>query len=278
MRFFFASLNKKPFVLNTHGSLLGYKKYLKAGPQQLPYRLYDALTCKVSAKKATAVVVSSKFEYDDAIEFGIDKSKLYIIPMGIDDFPAPKRKTNGEVLDILFVGRLSLVRRVELLLYAAKGLTIPYQITIVGGEEKTSSLQESGYFGELKSLCVNLGIDDKVTFTGAKLPAELKRYYEMADVFVYPSLYENFGQPMLEAAAVGLPIIATSVGVARELTQEGETGFIVPAAPDIIRDRITQIFDPAIRYTMSQKIQERVQRDYGWDNIIQRYLEIYRSF
>jgi len=271
-------LKKKPLVLNTHGSLLGYKKYLKAGTQQLPYRLYDALTRKISAKRASAVVVSSKFEYEDAVEFGIDKNKLHIIPMGIDECPLPKRQTNKENLNILFVGRLSRVRRVELLLRAAKRLTIPYQITIVGGEEKTSSLQESGYFGELKKLCADLGIDDKVAFTGAKPPAELRLYYENADVFVYPSQYENFGQPILEAAATGLPIIATPVGVARDLVQEGETGFIVPADPDAICDRLTRIFDPAIRRPMGLKIQERVRRDFGWDNIIQRYLEIYRSF
>lgn len=257
---------------------MGYKKYLEVGSQQLPYRLYDTLTFKISAKRASAVVVSSKFEYEDAIEFGIDKNKLHVIPMGIDEILPPKRQTDKAILDILFVGRLSRVRRVELLLQAAKRLTIPHRVTIVGGEEKTSSLQESGYFEELKRLCVDLGVENKVTFTGAKPPLELKHYYENADVFVYPSLYENFGQPMLEAAAAGLPIIATSVGLAREIIREGETGFIVPADPDTISDRITRVFDPTTRYAMGRKIQETVQRDYGWDNIIQQYLALYRSF
>ena len=73
----------KPKVLNTHGTLLGFKKYL-ACKQQFPYRLYDALTLKASARKANAVIVSSKLEYEDAIEFGISKRKLHVIPMGVD--------------------------------------------------------------------------------------------------------------------------------------------------------------------------------------------------
>lgn len=270
-------MKRKPFILNTHGSLLGYKKYLNIGRQHLPYKLYDALTFKISAKRADAVVVSSKFEYDDAIEFGIDKNKIYIVPMGIDKEAPPAPKPPG-ILDILFVGRLSRVRRVELLLQAVKTLAIPYHVTIVGGEEKTSSLQESGYLGELKKLCVDLDIEKKVTFTGAKLPAELKSYYQKADVFVYPSLYENFGQPMLEAASAGVPIVATAVGLARDLIREGETGFIVPADPRIISERIARFSDRAMRNSMSQKIREMVQRDYGWDNILQRYVEIYHSF
>ncbi len=272
-------MKNKPFVLNTHGSLLGYKKYLAAGLQQLPYQLYDTLTFKMSAKRADAVVVSSKFEYEDAVEFGINKNKLHIIPMGIDlvESPVVKRQQNKAALDILFVGRLSRVRRVELLLQAVKSLSIPYHVTIVGGEEKTSSLQESGYLFELKKLCADLGINDKVTFTGTKLPAELKPYYENADIFVYPSLYENFGQPLLEAAAEGLPIIATAVGLAREIIQDGETGFIVPADPNVIRDRITRLFDTPTRNAMSKNIRETVRHDYAWDNIIQRYIEIYKS-
>lgn len=266
-------------MLNTHGSLLGYKKYLEAGLHQLPYQLYDALTFKMSAKRAGAVIVSSKFEYEDAVEFGINRNKLHIIPMGIDlvESPSIKQQQNKAALDILFVGRLSRVRRVELLLQAVKLLSIPYHVTIVGGEEKTSSLQESGYLFELKKLCADLDIKDKVTFTGAKLPGELKPYYENADIFVYPSLYENFGQPLLESAAEGIPIIATAVGVAREIVKDGETGFIVPADPNIICDRITRLFDSSIRNTMSKKIQETIRRDYGWDNIIQRYIEIYKN-
>ena len=44
----------------------------------------------------------------------------------------------------------------------------------------------------------------------------------MANIFVYPSLYENFGQPLIEAAAHGLPLISTPVGIARDIIIDGE--------------------------------------------------------
>ena len=49
----------------------------------MPYYLYDILTLKTSAKRAQAVIVSSKLEYEDALEFGIAKEKIHIIPMGV---------------------------------------------------------------------------------------------------------------------------------------------------------------------------------------------------
>ncbi|MBI4385181.1 MAG: glycosyltransferase family 4 protein [Nitrospinae bacterium] len=270
----------KPFVLNAHGSLLGFKKYLSPGLHQVPYKVYDGLTLKLSARRADAVVVSSRFEYEDAVAFGIDREKLHIIPMGIDvpEETAPPGRPGGSPLRILFVGRLARVRRVELLLQAAKELKIPYQISIVGGEEKTASLSKGGYMRELKNLAADLGIADRVTFTGTKKPEELRSCYGNADVFVYPSLYENFGQPLLEAASYGLPVVATKVGVARELVQDGETGFTVGDNPREISDRLISLSDPAARASMGRNIRELSRKHFDWHNVIQRYIDIYRSF
>ena len=72
------------------------------------------MTLKTSAKRAQAIVVSSKFEYEDALEFGISKDKIHVIPMGIevDD----TKKVANDTLQLLFVGRIARVRRIELLI------------------------------------------------------------------------------------------------------------------------------------------------------------------
>ena len=218
------------------------------------------------------------FEYEDAVEFGIKKNKLRVIPMGID-FPEESHNYNeNKPLNILFVGRLARVRRVELLIMAAAKLTIPYNIFIVGSEEETTSLAKPGYLSELIKLSEDLGVKNFVNFTGAIGPKELPSFYRNADVFVYPSLYENFGQPILEAAAAGLPIISTNVGVAKEIVRHSETGFIVRADPHTISDHITQLNDSATRKFFGENIQEKIKKDFAWDNIIQQYLDIYRSF
>ena len=225
-------------------------------------------------------MVSSKLEYLDAIDFGISKRKLHIIPMGIDAINPEKIKSPAEgspELKILFVGRLARVRRVELILQAVSQLKIPYSLTIVGGEEKTSSLSKRGYSDELIKLSEDLKISDKVQFAGRKTPAELKFYYQNADVFVYTSLYENFSQPILEAGAMGLPIIATEVGVAREIVKDGETGFLVQGDPASIRDRLMGMADPLLRTSMGEAIRKEVQQRFAWNQVMQKYLNLYQS-
>ena len=277
LRFFFAAIKKKPFILNTHGSLLGYKKYLPSPLQKFPYRVYDLLTLKVSAKRATAIVVSSEMEYEDAVAFGISPKKLHVIPMGVEIPVSQMRREENVPLKILFVGRVARVRRVELILQAVKMLSIPCTVTIVGGEEKTSSLTKSGYLDELKDLCIDLGIADRVTFIGPKSPEELPSFYSAADVFVYPSLYENFAQPILEAASYGIPVIATSVGIAPELIEDGETGFLVSGEPPELAQRLEQLGDSSERRKMGLKIQDKARNKFAWDPIIDQYMELYRS-
>lgn len=280
MRFFFASLKGKPKVLNTHGSLLGYKKYLPHS-QHFPYQLYDALTFKASAKKANILVVSSKLEYEDAIEFGITKGKLRVIPMGIDvdEYTVEPDKKDAESLNILFVGRIARVRRLEILLQAVAKLSIPFHVTLVGGEERTASLSKLGYLDELMKLCETLKISDHVTFAGPVAQKALPSWYQKADIFVYPSRYENFGQPILEAAAAGLPVISTPVGVAAEIITEGETGFLFKGADagQELAERITQLTDIKLRRQMGNALREKVRDLYGWQGIIDQYMDLYQS-
>jgi len=245
--------------------------------QKFPYRIYDLLTLKASAKRANAIVVSSEMEYDDAVAFGISRKKLHVIPMGVDIPATQIRREENVPLKILFVGRVARVRRVELILRAVKMLSIPCTVTIVGGEEKTSSLTKSGYLDELKELCRNLGIEDRVTFTGPKSPGELPSFYSDADVFVYPSLYENFAQPILEAGSHGIPVIATSIGIAPEIIEDGETGFLVSGEPPVLAQRLEQLGDSSERRKMGLKIQDKVRNKFAWGPIMDQYMELYRS-
>ena len=258
--------------------MLGYKKYLPSN-QHTPYKLYDALTLKASAKSADAVVVSSKLEYEDAVEFGIQKTKLHVIPMGIDvdEYVDNPINPNGDAINILFVGRIARVRRIEILLQAVAKLSISFHVTLVGGEEKTSSLSRSGYLDELKKLCKDLNINDRVTFVGPVAQNELFNWYSKGDIFVYPSLYENFGQPILEAAAAGLPIVSTPVGVAQEIITDNETGFLFNGDDQELANRITQLTDQNLRKKIGGAVRERVRSLYGWEGIIKQYLDLYRS-
>ena len=116
-----------------------------------------------------------------------------------------------------------------------------------------------------------------MTFVGKKTPQELKAIYQSADIFVYPSLYENFGQPLLEAAAHGLPLISTSVGIARDIIIEGETGYHISGKPEEIKERIESLIDSKLRLQMGQRIQNEVKNRFDWGNIMDQYMSLYCS-
>ncbi len=235
------------------------------------------MTLKTSAKRARAIIVSSKFEYEDALEFGIPKDKIHIIPMGIQVEESNAEKAGREILQLLFVGRVARVRRIELLLQAVEKLTIPFHLTIVGGEEKTSSVTRSGYLNELKGLVRSLDLKSRITFSGRKSPEEIKEYFKKADIFLYSSKYENFGQPLLEAGAHGLPIVSTSVGIARDIILEGETGYVIPDSPGVISDRILSLKDEKTRKKMGTQIKNLIKEKFDWNNIMSQYMSLYNS-
>ena len=266
-------------MLSTHGSLLGYKKYQQPASRYFPYKLYDVLTLKTSAKRADAVVVSSHMEYEEALEFGIHKNKLHIIPDGIEvtGLPVDRSTRQGAPLGLLYAGPLTRLRRVELLLRAARKLTLPFRVTLVATNNIPATGGSKEYVTELKKLVKTLGIEDRVELLGNPSPEDMRICYANADIFIYPSAYETSGETLLEAGACGLPLISTPVGLANEIVTSGENGFIVPADPDMICDRILQLGDPEKRLRFGNVSREKIHNHCGWSSVVDRTIELYRS-
>jgi glycosyltransferase involved in cell wall biosynthesis len=276
-----AKKRKIPFVITPHGGLLGYQQYLR-GINRLPYLLFDFFTGKKAALEADAVIVLSKREYADALKYGVKKNRLHLIPVGInvtEYAPFPK---NSNTLRVLFVGRITRNRNIEPIIRAAEIIKKSHLkqkiiFVIVGGEVKTSSTSRSGYIDELKQLAKNLGVSDIVDFTGPKYGKDLKDQYRKADIFVYTSISENFGLPILEAAAAGLPIISTSVGIVPEIIIDGVNGFLIEGKPQEIANRISDLLNAGRRNRFGELTKERVQKNFDWNEIMRKYSHIYRS-
>ena len=135
-----------------------------------------------------------------------------------------ERKHLGIKLDSKIVGTVARLRAEKGIKYliesAPKILEIfPDTIFLIAGD---GPLRE-----ELQNLASQLGIQDKVLFMGFRqdIPAVLS----VIDVFVAPSETEGLGLGILEAMAIGKPIVATSVGGIIEILKDGETGYLVPA-------------------------------------------------
>ena len=279
-----SKLKRVPLVLTTHGSLILYRTLSKSWIKAFPYWIYDLLTFKFSIRFATRIVVTSEQEAAEALELGIPMHKITLIPHGIEipheTLIESKRTSKRKIL--LFVGRLTPQRNLEFLLQAFKLIIEkePKVRLIIVGEELPSHYVKSelGYKIRLVRLCEEMGILDNIIFTGWINDDELCKAYGSCDVFVYTSLYDNFGYALAEAASFGKPIISTRVGIAPDLIGSDEGGILVEHNDIIgLKDAVLKILsDDDLYRSMEETIIKRV-RKYSLDAMVEQYEKLFEE-
>jgi glycosyltransferase involved in cell wall biosynthesis len=123
------------------------------------------------------------------------------------------------------------------------------------------------------ALARTLGVDDRVRFVGVR--SDVAVIYELADAFVLPSSYETFSIVTFEAAASGVPVLATPVSGVRELVREGENGYLITPDAAVIGDRLNRLAaDPGLRARLGAAARESAL---GFDSerMVRRYHELY---
>lgn len=123
-----------------------------------------------------------------------------------------KRICCSNPIRLLFVGRLSKVKRIDIIIKAVGLLENDAVLTIVGDGE------ESDY---LKSIVIEKDLQDKIVFTGAVTPDEVKNYMQNNDILVMNSILEGKPMTIIEAMSYGMPIITTQVGGISEMVSPG---------------------------------------------------------
>ena len=236
------------------------------------------------ADAADAIVVSTQQEKQDLARFyQTSPHKVQVIPAGVDlDLFRPVNRAKArQVLGltdkrvILYVGRLEPLKGLDILIRAIALLegSAETRLLIVGG---THGLDRE--LGRLKSLAFRLGIEGRVTFTGAVKQAELPNYYSAADVFVLPSYYESFGLVALESMACGTPVVASRVGGLSTFVRDGEVGYLVPwHCPEPFAQRLDMLLaNPTLREAMGKAARAEA-RGMGWSVVADRMLNFYSS-
>ncbi len=181
---------------------------------------------------------------------------------------------------LLFVGRIEPLKAVDTILEALRVLRdeMPamlkrLQFVIVGGDPASKSDTE---MMRLQQLSVKLGINQFVSFVGAKDQAFLPHYYRAATAVIMPSDYESFGMVALEAMACGTPVIASQVGGLQFLIRDQETGFHVPArAPVSLAQAIISLVNDPTRTAEMGHTASRIAGDYAWSEIANRLLAVF---
>jgi glycosyltransferase involved in cell wall biosynthesis len=201
---------------------------------------------------------------------GIAREKLRILPRGLDtrmfnptrrdpEFWKSRGLRDGETA-MLFVGRVSKEKNLDVLVSATRKLAefrTPARPIIVG---------DGPYMAEMKRL-----LPDAI-FTGYLGGDELATAYASADLFVFPSTTDTFGNVVLEAQASGIPAIVSDVGGPRDLVHHGKDGFITRALDTTeLAGAIRRLVeDPSLRATMGVAARGRVEsRD--WTEAFEKF-------
>ncbi len=158
-------------------------------------------------KKATHIIADSEHTKKDIIKYvGYDNAKITVIPLGVDTarfYDKKKRRTENT---ILYVGSDAQRKNIELIVKALVHVkkAVP-NISFV----KVGQAQDQNMRKRLVALVKNLGLEENVIWKD--YVEDVAEEYNTATVFVFPSLYEGFGFPILEAMACGCPVITTNM-------------------------------------------------------------------
>jgi len=228
-------------------------------------RIYFASLAKHAAVRANKIITISQYSKQDILRlFNVPVNRVEVVYLGVDKRYHP-HKPDAQVISskyginrsfILYFGNFKPHKNVKTLIEAYSGLCketkSQYQLVLGGKKDK--------YCLELERLIGQLELEQNVIFTGSIPEEDLPLIYSAASLFVFPSFYEGFGLPPLEAMACGVPVIASKATSLPEVV--GDAGILVnPDDANAIKTAITNILgDSALRNSLITKGLEKASQ------------------
>lgn len=237
---------------------LRYPQYYKF----IDRKLYEWKS-RSACKRADRIIAISEKTKADIIEFyGINPEKIEVIYQSCDDsfktaFPQTtldKIRTTYKLPQkyLLNVGTIENRKNLKLIVQALKDVNEEYKLVVIG--------KKTAYFKEVEKEIKLLGLSNRIIFL-TNIPFEdLPGIYQMASVFVYPSFYEGFGIPIIEALYSGIPTIAAS-GSCLEEAGGPDSIYVNPNDPEGLSAAITRVLSSStLQNEMKEKGLEFVQK------------------
>lgn len=229
-------------------------------------RLYYSTILKRNCHRAASILTVSEFTRRQIVEWaGVSPEKVVNVSCGVD----PAYHPGGDVYGLPFSYLLCVSNRkrhknefraVEA--FARAGISTHVQLVFTG---KTTS--------ELSDCIAQHGVSACVHFTGVVPEAQLPSLYRGALALVFPSLYEGFGLPILEAMACGTPVVTSNVTAMPEVAADAAL-LVDPASVDEIAQAIKQIVgEPALRASLQEKGLARTA-EFSWGKTITKVREV----
>ena len=302
LRAFFSMLQllrrSKPHIVHTHTSKAGILGRLAAWLVRVPIIIHTphghvfyghfsrpvARLClymeRMLGRITNHLIALTPQEGNDYVTLNVSKANnTSVIHSGVDLSPfrqasrgrARKRKELGispDALAIGFVGWLLPIKGVNFLVQAMAGVVRDHPKTLlvlVGKGEQEN---------ELKKQVENLGLTDKVLFLGWR--SDVEEIMACFDLLVLPSLNEGMGRVLVEAMAVGLPIVASNVGGISDLVKDGKNGLLVPPADAQALERaISGLLKDKARRKQLGKAGKKMCRAYSAEAMVEQINNLY---
>jgi glycosyltransferase involved in cell wall biosynthesis len=245
-------------------------------------RLFFPLAIRASARRADALIAVSESTRQDVIRvLGISPEKIITIQSGVDPAFRPINDTvaKGKIAEkydlperfILYVGLIEPRKNLPMLISAFKRFIDSgkdYKLVLVGSY--------GWMYEKLLKQINNLDLEGMIYFTGYVSQEDLPLVYNLSSLFVYPTIYEGFGLPVLEAMACGVPVITTDVSSLPEIV--GEAGMLVPVndVEALYGAMIAVLGDEDVRRKMINKGMQRAAK-FTWEQTAKLTFQVYQQ-
>jgi glycosyltransferase involved in cell wall biosynthesis len=197
--------------------------------------------------------------------------KIEIIYEFVDDKFVKQKQTYDRIVDkpyLLFVGNRKRHKNLSLLLkaFALIKEKIPHYLVIAGSKDREKD--------EVDILVENLNIQERVIQLIKPSDEVIISLYKFSDLFVFPSLFEGFGLPPLEAVSLGCPVILSDIPILREIF--GEAGFYFnPYSEEDLAEAILKVIsDEKFKIGLLEKQKERLKM-FDKEKIIDQYISLF---
>jgi glycosyltransferase involved in cell wall biosynthesis len=262
----YRNTGKLPYIISLRGSdVPGKHVRLK-----LDYKILGPVFKKIW-KKAAALVACSQGLKSRALQF-LPTVQIEVIPNGVelDKFYPAQSSKKTDVLRLITIGRLSVTKRVPMLIDAVSILHkegFKLKLTIAGGGQMEN---------QLKQIVSERNLSSIIDITGRISAEDMPMLYRKNDIFISASMLEGMSNAMLEAMASGLPIISTRCEGLDELIADNG---IVVEQPDAasIADAIKTIADDEKKYAAMQTAARKHAEKFSWKKAANQYIKIYHN-
>lgn len=225
--------------------------------------------------ESSEVIVNSNFMKNDIQRlFGLPYEKVNVISNGINlnaysgiekDYKFRRKYASDTEKIILFMGRLVQEKGVQHLISAMPKIIKKYnniKLVIAG---------KGGIEEELKNQAKNMGLSEKIYFTGHLSSKDVSKMYKCVDISVFPSTYEPFGIVALEAMLAGVPTVVSDIGGLDEIVTHGENGIKSYAgnSNSLADSIISLLFNPELCDNIVKKAKQKIKNEYNWAKIAQ---------